>query len=389
MELTRICEHNIGRLAGTDMTPEKLIEFMESGAVYRNFGEILQGVYPASDLPARLTRGLSSVTRENEESIARKVRKWLRCEGVPQNREQLFQICFALGLNEEKANAVLSCTSETGIHYRNPKELVYAYCLRMGKGYREAGTLLERMMNICEAAPLLTAKEKEQKLRYTSQLRRVFSYVETEEELAAFFKAHSADLGEIHESAYAKFMELLHYLQQPEEGGQTYSIEAVMDQYLRMHIPNTKRTGGFTYLQRAVKKNWPSESVLLRMKNRKQDVSRKVLLLLFIVTEDFEVSRIQDRKESAFPEDDFDDMEDLMEEDGSARLEVRLTKINLFLDSYGMNRLDPGNPFDCLILYALKAGYDEEGDVPMSDELHSALTVLFGESMPDGEKAQE
>ena len=56
------------------------------------------------------------------------------------------------------------------------------------------------------------------------------------------------------------------------------------------------------------------------------------------------------------------------------RLEARLKQLNLFLGEYGMNWLDPGNPFDCLVLYALRAQY---GDEVISEKFSAALKILF------------
>ena len=56
------------------------------------------------------------------------------------------------------------------------------------------------------------------------------------------------------------------------------------------------------------------------------------------------------------------------------QLEIALKKVNLFLETYGMNQLDPGNPFDCLILYAMAAEYGTEF---LSDKFSAALEVLF------------
>ncbi|MCD8327416.1 MAG: hypothetical protein LUC90_12315, partial [Lachnospiraceae bacterium] len=63
----------------------------------------------------------------------------------------------------------------------------------------------------------------------------------------------------------------------------------------------------------------------------------------------------------------------LFEADPTELLEIRLNKINLFLENYGMNLLDPGNPFDCLVLYALRAQYDDA----INDKMKGALEILF------------
>lgn len=49
------------------------------------------------------------------ESIKRNVHNWLNGKSIPQSREQLFKICFALRLSESQANKLLAGTSEMGI----------------------------------------------------------------------------------------------------------------------------------------------------------------------------------------------------------------------------------------------------------------------------------
>ena len=108
------------------------------------------------------------------------------------------------------------------------------------------------------------------------------------------------------------------------------------------------------------------------MKSRKIDVSRKALLLLFLITEDFLFSEDLQYSDRS----DEDEAFFLLEEEDSPRdqLEIALKKVNLFLETYGMNQLDPGNPFDCLSLYAMAAEYGTEF---LSDKFSAALEVLF------------
>ena len=47
--------------------------------------------------------------------------------------------------------------------------------------------------------------------------------------------------------------------------------------------------------------------------------------------------------------------------------------MDLFLDTYGMNHLDPGNPFDFLVLYALRA----QGDDSVQERMDQMLDFLF------------
>lgn len=218
---------------------------------------------------------------------------------------------------------------------------------------------------------------------FASRMRDEFAGVRTREDLKAFFRENSADLGRLHESAYEKFWELLIRLQEPEIlledelDISSFSLKDVSDLYFRMHVPRQKNIKNYTYLQKMIKKNWPDYSELQRMKSRIADVSRKVILLLFLITGDFleeeetldegknVTGQYSDAVESAMDED-----EDTPED----RLEVMIRKIDWLLEKYGMNQLDPGSPFDCLLLYALAAQCDDDF---FSDEFERALEVLF------------
>lgn len=363
---TKISKNNYDYISRQDLSPAELIQFLEEGALYRNFADSLKAVYPGDDLVTRLADGLAGFTGKERASMLRKVRNWMSGDYAPKNREQLFQVCFALGLDEKGASRLLASASETGIHYRNPGEMIYAFALRTHKTYQEAQKLKENVLPACGAG-----MEKAEKL-YTSQLRDEFAQVHTEDELKAFFEDYSSHVGEIHETVYEKFMEMLQLLQKPEEGAEDYTVKGVVDQFMRMHVPYGKKTGDYTYLQRVIKKDWPSEREILKMKNRKRDVSRKVLLLLFLITGDFEFSpEYEENREEKYHDIYF---EDLLEESPMDRLEVRLNKINQFLDHYGMNLLDPGSPFDCIVLYALRMEY---GDALLSESAEAALEFLF------------
>lgn len=54
---------------------------------------------------------------------------------------------------------------------------------------------------------------------------------------------------------------------------------------------------------------------------------------------------------------------------------MRLKQMELFLDLYGMNPLDPGNPFDLLVIYALRT---QVGGF-VSDRMEAVLEELFEE----------
>lgn len=441
---TAMSQSNLDHIQDRSLTPAQLIDFLESGALYRSFRDVLQEAAPEGDLAEKLRQRLPGIegqppTPKEAEAVRRNISNWLSGSAVPQSREQLFKICFALELDEARASRVLAWASETGIHYRNPKELVYAYALRVGLDYAGAVALDREMRQIYQ--PVVDAAEAERKAAWkqkeeayhrkraearrrrsqrakqggwaepylgaleqeapppaflAQQVARRFETVTDRESLRRFFMEASGDLGVIHESAYEKFWRLLMMLQEPDdviaptrgreaarEGGEKdtgfYSLERIARLYFQMHVPVGKKTGSFDCLQKTIKKNWPGATELQKMKSRRVDVSRKALLLLFLITEDFLYS--EDLRYS----DCWSEAAALFlpGEEGSPRdqLEAALRKVNLFLETYGMNQLDPGSPFDCLVLYALAAEYDTEF---LSDKFSSALEALFSRGMEPG-----
>ena len=97
------------------------------------------------------------------------------------------------------------------------------------------------------------------------------------------------------------------------------------------------------------------------MKNRTEDVSRKVLMLLYIVT-------------GGSFEEAYDELD---EEYISAEevLEEHSKRLGRMLTDCGMSPVDPRNPFDYLVLYCLKP----EGDDFMSERMEQMVQALFEE----------
>ena len=91
-------------------------------------------------------------------------------------------------------------------------------------------------------------------------------------------------------------------------------------------------------IQRDVQQNWPDEFVLARMASRETDVTRKVLILLFLAC---------DGGETAYGEYSDEDPEDLFQ-DTYARLSSMLADC-------GFPPLDSRIPFDWMVLYCMVA----------------------------------
>lgn len=384
---TFISENNISFLKGEERTPGQIADFLQTDAVFRSFTQILSP-FCRENLKEKLTEGLAELTDEEKDQTARKVRNWINGKNLPKNRETVFQICFVLKLTEADSSKVLGMLSDTGIHYRNPKELACAYALRAGLPYQKAAELAERAVEIFSAVNSAEGGDEDRvrtiQRGYTRQLQALFEQVTDEESFFAFIREHGKELGRLHDTAYCKFMELLELLQRPlgnvGEEEAYFTLDQVMEQYLRMHVPlqmRGKRSGSvskraataeLTALQKLVKRCWPNEAELVRMRKRKEDVSRKTLLLLYLATEAFDAGG-----EEA---EDYYDLEDL-EEDADTMLEIRWKRMDLFLDTYGMNHLDPGNPFDFLVLYALRAS----GDDSVQERMDQMLDFLFSDTL--------
>lgn len=106
-----------------------------------------------------------------------------------------------------------------------------------------------------------------------------------------------------------------------EDEEREYTMRDVIVEYLGMNVPEARNLAGMTPLQRLVKRFWPNESSLFNMRNRKEDVSRKVMILLYLITEAFDEE----------PEDEEDDYPyDLEDEDADTRLEIRFEKMTCF-----------------------------------------------------------
>ena len=162
---THISRKNIDNILNHHMTPAQIIAYLEHGAIYRSFWDVLQSTYVGHDLNEKLITGLirqqgKDLSSGEQDAIKRNVYNWLNGKSVPRSREQLFQICFALHFDESQANSVLARVSDMGIHYRNPQELVFAYALRTGKTYLDAVQLQLRMKSIYEDAVETADKER-------------------------------------------------------------------------------------------------------------------------------------------------------------------------------------------------------------------------------------
>lgn len=342
-----------------NLTAKEAVAFMKSGMKLRTFQDNLRAFYSGDDLEKRLVEGLCRCTGKSEQSVRRKVYNWMQNRNLPSDREELFCICFLLELDETASDFLLKRLTGEGIHYRNMEELIYAWCLKNSLGYEYARELMEELSanSLCAASKEIRQPESaghgEENLPsvgdgqpelLTGAVKADFQKLRSHEELLQFILDRKSGLGNWHNTAYQYFDAMLGLLTK-ENGKTVYSLEKVADNYLRLNIPVDKRTSGYNCMQKLVKKHWPGSRSIKAMKSRTQDVTRKVLLLLYIVTEGVH-----------------DDSYEEMDEEGTSPeefLEFHCRNMNRMLNECGMERIDPRGAFDFLILYSIRPEEDE------------------------------
>lgn len=363
IELTTRSEIEYDRLSSQEMTPAMAAEYLWRGRiVLRTFHGTLREFYPHADLVPRLTAAFQADAWESKaDSIARNVRNWVSGRSQPTSREDIFRIAFALSLSEQRASRLLDLCTDYAIHYRDGREAVYAWFLRTGKSYAEARTFFESL----PPAPRLDSLPEVDRAHLTRELQNEFLQARTLEDLRKCYLRNLENFGALHLRAYTYFSKYLNQLIRPVSPAGVpepdYSMEAVMEQYLSLKMPSGKKRGGYTAVQKLIKRNWPNTTALKNIRLRKEDVPRKLLLLLYIITENVVDGAYHERDEDYISPQE--------------RLEDHWYCLNAILTDCGMPRLDPRNATDWLVLYAITAGDDQS----MSERMEQVIEALYAD----------
>ena len=357
-EFTEISAKQWDYIAKENLTPKEAVAFLKSGMQLRTFSDNLHRLYQGQDLEKRLVQQMISYAEfENGEakpdSIRKKVQNWMKNKNVPTDREEIFRIAFALGFDEEKTETLLLRTVEQGIHYRNEREVIYAFSLRNHQSYETA-------VKCAEAFAARKGNGGENQNPMTRALKLEFEQLPPGEDIINFLLKNRTRLGSFHNTAYQYFMKMLKILVGDGEE-EIYSMEYIADHYLRLSMPEGRKTTAYSDIQKMIKKYWPGVKSIKAMKNRTEDVTRKVLMLLYIVI-------------GGSWGDTYDELD---EEYISAEelLEEHSKRLGRMLTDCGMSPVDPRNPFDYLILYCLKP----DGDDFMSERMEQIVQELFAE----------
>ena len=371
-DLTQASAAEYDNILHGNMTPSIAAQYLREGRiVLRSFGDVLQEVYPAPDAYRRLIEFFHADGEDNLQSTQRKIRNWIADRHPPSNREDVFKIAFALGLNEAKLSYLLEVFGDYGIQYRNGRELVQSWFLRAGKSYREAVEFYDSLPK----AEDLEFAESDELSQLTTEIHYDLTKVGDLEELRACYMKNLGKFGHMHLRAYFYFERFINLLIRPsahweERQEENYSVERVMDVYLSMRMPTGKKRDNYSVVQKLIKKNWPNATSIKNIRNHKEDVSRKLLLLLYVATENVGIG---DEDIYCFDEESMG-----LEE----RIDDHWWTLNAMLNDCGMAPLDPRNAFDWLILYAMSA--DE--DTTMSERLEQVIGYMFEDKSDENNK---
>lgn len=364
IELTQRSEMEYNRLSTQEMTPAMAAEYLWSGRiVLRTFHDTLREFYPHPDLLSRLTAAFQADAREGRpDSIAKNVRNWISGRSQPTCREDIFHIAFALSFSEQQTSCLLGLSTDYAIHYRDGREAVYAWFLRTGRSYAEARAFFESLPPVSR----LDSLPDSYSAHLTRDLQNDFLQVRSVDDLRACYLRNLENFGTLHLRAYTYFSKYLKQLVQPASPTGVlepdYSIEAVMAQYLSLKMPSGKDRGSYSAVQKLIKRNWPNATALKNIRLRKEDVPRKLLLLLYVITENVIDGEYHE------PDEDYISPRE--------RLEDHWYCLNAILADCGMPLLDPRNATDWLVLYAITA---EGQDQPMSERMEQVIEALYAD----------
>lgn len=363
IELTKVSGVELDNILYGHMTPQMAAAYLREERIsVRSFSQTLTEMYPYGDILRRLTElYLATETNVNLRSLTKKLQNWLSGRNQPTDRMDYYRIAFALRLSEAQLDFLLSMCTGYGIQYRSSRELVWTWFLRNGYGLREAIEFHTSLPAPDECEWLLDGMTS----RITHELQNEFLSLLTLEDLRSAYLRNQGRFGELHLRAYFYFERFLNQLIHPTplfgELEADYSIDAVMEKYLSLNMPSGKKRLNYTLVQKLIKQNWPNTTAIKNIRNHVEDVPRKLLLLLYVVTE----NGVSDAYRES--DEDYVSLED--------RVQDHWWTVNAMLADCGMAALDLRSAFDWLILYAIAADPDEA----MSERLEQVIEELYGD----------
>lgn len=354
---------------------EEAISFLKNDLTTRTVRSNLEKLAGGQDMKVvqkTLVDGLMANHPDmKRDSVERRVRGWLNPKSLHSlKKEDAIEITFLLHAGIDKADEFIALVSEEKLHWRSPEEIVYIFGLMHGMTYTECNDLLDLpvLREIREKVSDCASVDEIEADGYTEFVRMEVEKIKTKEELISYLQNNYGKLGHLHNTAYQMFTEMLGKLETPssmedelglfqeEEYSEKYTVKDILTDFFYQDLVLTAKQRAvkakknakkqhlsqeqqytLDLVQKTIADSWPDEVTISKMKNRKMDVTRKILILLFLATDgdyDEEYGWDYDLEE----EDVFEDI---------------LERLNDMLFFCGFSLLDPRNPFDWLIIYCI------------------------------------
>ncbi|MBQ9748435.1 MAG: hypothetical protein IJV98_06590 [Clostridia bacterium] len=382
--MTQITQYMFEKATRKQLTLAQAVEQLRENANVRTVSDILSvytGISNKQDnklLQSCLVDALMSTAPDaKRESVMRKVRMWLKDDCLTISKLGAIQLGFGLGLTVDRTDDMLKQICGEGFHWRDPEEIVFIYGLQHGLSYAETYELYDR----ASAQGLLKPSELPEPITHTDTVRKQIIKLGGKEELMQYLATARKKLGKLHNTAYNLFRSFLDILVAPDLNDQLddikkYPIRNILTTYLyQKFIPRNQKgtkkateTDKFVMsaLQRNIHQNWPDETTLSKMINREIDVTRKVLILLFLATDGGETDYADDFFDEMTPDESFRDM---------------YMRLNGMLTDCGFAKIDPRVPFDWMVLYCMCA--DES--IFIDGRVQRFLSEIFPTAVSDDE----
>ena len=373
--MTQLSSEMFSKAIRENFSVEDAVEMLRECTSFRTLSQKLNAFSKGRDIKSLLIKGLCENHPDaNPDTVSRNVRNWLNDRQSRLHKQDAIELCFILGLSFEESNGLVAMISEEALHWRHPDEIPYIFALINNLSYAKATEIHEK---IKEKLPAVSHTDAEEEA-FTDVVKSEIKKIKSEDELVNYVVNNYNKLSSLHNTAYSLFSEMMEILESPadtdlsEDGylpeSEKYSVGRIVQAYMhREDIPEVsdkKKKAVFSALERNIAQSWPSETALSRIINRHTDVTRKVLILLFLATYDPEY--ISDDDEDAFLDWDPD-----YEKTKDEIFEEYYTNMNNMLEKCGFAALDPRSPFDWIVIFCMCIDDIYELDSTLSDFLRT------------------
>ena len=280
------------------------------------------------DILARYNPGISVISTGNDRQ------EFMRLLKIPESvrRNKLFQLFFALHMNNEEAYTFLTKYSgQQRYNYRKPEEMVALFCFSNEKynSYSEYLRIMEEYERRDTETPLIPAPDNDHSVIAEKAFKEE---IHTEEELYAFLLSHRANFGEYSKTAHDEYMKLYNRALEYTFTENAEQLAEVMVQMPAKH-DNSDLPASIT------SKPMISDRIN-QLKNKKAEVERKDLLFM---------------KFFVFYQKDEYDFEEYMKNGTTGSFDVFEAECNAMLQRCGFSELSPLNKFENLLLMSFFA----------------------------------